>query len=82
MSWNASAKLWKEYAEYIENKYKGKIKYLTFKDKRNGWKNPSALVEIEGKKIMIKDYVNVFIADVHCAHIVINANYATIGKKN
>ena len=33
-----SAKLWKEYAEYIENKYKGKIKYLTFKDKRNGWK--------------------------------------------
>lgn len=32
-----SPRLWKDYAESAEKKY-GKITYLTFKDKRNGWK--------------------------------------------
>lgn len=76
-----SAKLWKEYAEYIENKYKGKIKYLTFKDKRNGWKNPSALVEIEGKEIMIKDYVNVFYSGCALRPYCYKCKYATIVRK-
>ncbi|MFQ6929837.1 MAG: hypothetical protein ACLRR3_01740 [Eubacterium sp.] len=53
---------------------RGRLNILHLKIKEMGGKNPSALVEIEGKEIMIKDYVNVFIADVHCAHIVINAN--------
>ena len=74
-------KLWKEYAEYIENKYKGKIKYLTFKDKRNGWKNPSALVEIEGKEIMIKDYVNVFYSGCALRPYCYKCKYATIVRK-
>ena len=39
-----SPKLWKEYAESLENR-KGKITYLTFKDKRNGWKSPTAFVK-------------------------------------
>lgn len=76
-----SAKLWKEYAEYIENKYKGKIKYPTFKDKRNGWKNPSALVEIEGKEIMIKDYVNVFYSGCALRPYCYKCKYATIVRK-
>ena len=37
-----SPKLWKEYAESIQRK-DGKITYLTFKDKRNGWKSPTAV---------------------------------------
>ena len=36
-----SPKLWREYAKSIERK-DGKITYLTFKDKRNGWKFPTA----------------------------------------
>lgn len=54
-----SPKLWKEYAESIEKKY-GKITYLTFKDKRNGWKSPTAYVIADGKEVLIKDYVKVF----------------------
>ena len=65
----------------IENKYKGKIKYLTFKDKRNGWKNPSALVEIEGKEIMIKDYVNVFYSGCALRPYCYKCKYATIVRK-
>ena len=54
-----SPKLWKEYAESLENR-KGKITYLTFKDKRNGWKSPTAFVKINGKEVSISDYVKVF----------------------
>lgn len=54
-----SPRLWKEYAESIEQKY-GKITYLTFKDKRNGWKSPTAYVMADGKEHLIKDYVKVF----------------------
>lgn len=54
-----SPKLWKEYATTLEKK-KGKITYLTFKDKRNGWMSPIAFVKINGQEIPIKDYVRVF----------------------
>lgn len=54
-----SPKLWKEYAESLE-KRKGKITYLTFKDKRNGWKAPTAFVKIKGKEVPIGDYVRIF----------------------
>lgn len=51
-----SPKLWKEYAESIQRK-DGKITYLTFKDKRNGWKSPTAYVKVNGAEKPIKDYV-------------------------
>lgn len=54
-----SPRLWKEYAESMEKKY-GKITYLTFKDKRNGWKSPTAYVTVDGQEYLIKDYVKVF----------------------
>ncbi len=54
-----SPKLWKEYAESIESKC-GKITYITFKDKRNGWQSPTAYTIINGKEHLIKDYVKIF----------------------
>lgn len=54
-----SPKLWREYAMSLE-KGKGKITYLTFKDKRYGWNAPTALVKINGNEISIYDYVRVF----------------------
>ena len=55
-----SPKIWREYAHYIEQKGRGKITYLTFKDKRNGWGTPTAVAVINGNEISIKDYVRVF----------------------
>lgn len=55
-----SPKLWREYASALEEKHGGKIDYLTFKDKRNGWKTPYAMVRINGKEIPVSDYVRVF----------------------
>lgn len=54
-----SPKIWREYAESLEAR-KGKITYLTFKDKRNGWKSPTAFVVADGQEVPIKDYVKVF----------------------
>ena len=55
-----SQKLWKEYSEYMETKHGGEIVNVTFKDKRRGWSKPTALVEINGNEIAIKEYVNIF----------------------
>lgn len=54
-----STKLWREYAESIQKK-DGRITYLTFKDKRNGWKSPTAYVKVNGSERPLKDYVKVF----------------------
>lgn len=54
-----SPKIWREYAESLENR-SGKITYLAFKDKRNGWKSPTAFVKIDGQEVSIKDYVKIF----------------------
>lgn len=54
-----SPKLWRDYAESLEKK-NGKITFLTFKDKRNGWKSPTAFVIINGKEFPIDDYVRIF----------------------
>lgn len=55
-----SPKLWREYADSLENKYDGNIFGLTFKDKRNGWRQPTARVVINGEEVFLKDYVRVF----------------------
>lgn len=35
-----SPRIWDDYLCYLEKKYNGKIKYVNFRDKRFGWKNP------------------------------------------
>lgn len=55
-----SPKLWREYAHSIEQKADGKISYLTFKDKRFGWRTPTAVAVVNGKEFSMKDYVKVF----------------------
>lgn len=60
-----SPKIWREYAQYIQNKNNSRITYLTFKDKRNGWISPTAYVKIDTKEVAIEEYVRIFYN--HCA---------------
>lgn len=55
-----SQAIWHDYARYLEKKYQGEIQYLTFKDKRNGWKRPYAFVRINSIEVNIKKYVKIF----------------------
>lgn len=52
--------LWREYVKVLQKRYSGDINNLTFKDKRNGWKNPTASVIIKGKEVLIKEYTKIF----------------------
>lgn len=76
-----SPSIWKEYAGKLEILYGGKIDYLTFKNKRNGWKAPVALVKINNEEIKLDQYVRVFYS--RCAlrpscHV---CKYATTKRK-
>ena len=55
-----SPKLWREYAYSLEKKYSGTFSNLSFKDKRKGWKTPTAKVEINAKEVFLYDYVRIF----------------------
>ncbi len=52
----SSSKLWKDYSGELEKDKSGRISYLTFKNKDNGWKNPSAFVVINNKRESIKPF--------------------------
>ena len=52
--------IWDEYAKYIEEKYGGRIEFLSFKDKRKNWHYPTPLVKMNGKEHYIRDYVKIF----------------------
>lgn len=55
-----SPRLWKEYALSLERRFRGKITVLTFRDKRNGWENPSAFAEINGREVPVRDYLRIY----------------------
>lgn len=75
-----SPKLWREYASSLE-KRKGKITYLTFKDKRNGWKTPTAFVKISGKEVEIGEYVRIFYNRCALRPACHECSYAAIDRK-
>lgn len=60
-----SPKLWRDYVQYLERTYSGSLSELSFKDKRNGWSHPTARAVVNGKEILLNDYVRVFYS--HCA---------------
>lgn len=46
--------LWEKYIKSRD--IKGKIQYLSFKDKRNGWHNPTVYAMVDEKEVSIKDF--------------------------
>lgn len=56
-----SPKIWKEYLDYISNKYKGKVTAVNFRNKKQyGWKDHVESIEINGKRYDSKIYTNLF----------------------
>lgn len=76
-----SPKLWREYAESIERRYGGRITYLTFRDKRNGWSLPTAFAVINGREISVREYVNVFYSRCALRPSCHECPYAAIERK-
>ena len=55
-----SSGLWKNFVQNLEQQNNGKITYVTFKDKDNGWENPLAYTEIGGQRVTIKPFTDWF----------------------
>ena len=55
----ASSRIWREYIQMEETK-NGRIRQLSFKDKRNGWEHPVAIAKTEQGEIDLTKYVNMF----------------------
>ncbi len=49
--------VWDDYLSFLEKKYRGKIKNISFRDKRNGWKNYSLVITFENGKTYSADRV-------------------------
>lgn len=53
----ASPQVWKSYIESVEQKANKKISFITFKDKRFGWRSPLALYKIGEKMVQMPEVV-------------------------
>lgn len=51
----ASPIIWNDYIRQIRD-----VQYVTFKNKRNGWNNPTALAIADGKEWSLDEYVRIF----------------------
>lgn len=69
-----SPKLWKEYVG-------GKISYVTFKDKKNGWKSPTAYIRKDGTEKSISDYVSLFFNKCALRPSCYECPYCTLDRK-
>ena len=76
-----SPKLWKDYIRFVEKRHNGKVAYVTFKDKRNGWRNPTALVSVNNKEIKIREYVKIFYNQCALRPSCYSCPFATIERK-
>lgn len=76
-----SPRLWNEYIQMLEQINNGKVSYLTFKDKRNGWKSPTAVAYVNGQEVLLNDYVKVFYNQCALRPSCYECPYATIERK-
>lgn len=52
--------IWNSYVAYLERKYKGSIQSISFRDKRRGWINSTAVAVINEKEVSLKGYVRLY----------------------
>ncbi len=74
-----SPKIWRDYISLIEKN--GQITYITFKDKRYGWKSPTPYVIVNGEEKSIKEYVNIFYNNCALRPSCYECPYSTIERK-
>ena len=77
----ASPLIWKEYIQTIEDK-NGKVGFVNFKDKRNGWEHPTAIARIDSCEIDITKYINMFYSGDILRPSCGKCPYATIKRKS
>lgn len=55
-----SPAIWQDFLNGIERRGKGRVDFVTFKDKRTGWKTPTAYARVNGREHSLRQYVRIF----------------------
>lgn len=76
----SSPELWREYIKDIEYKFNENVTYITFKDKRNTWKCPTAVVKTENREILISDYSKLYFSNNIMRPSCYKCKYASIKR--
>lgn len=71
--------LWNDYLNY--KGVKGKLQYISFKDKRNGWYNPTSFIRVSGKEILINEYIDWFYDSISIRKSCYNCPYTKIDRE-
>lgn len=75
-----SPDVWKDFLGGIERRERGKADFVTFKDKRTGWKTPAAYARVNGKEISLKEYVKIFYSRCALRPSCHKCPYAAVGR--
>lgn len=80
-----SGKLYKKYIDFLEDKYKGKITDVRFRDKSFGYASPTMSVEFDNYRVMsqnsdIKSYLRCFFKNLSSRPSCYQCNFKTIDR--
>ena len=54
-----SPKIWKEYIADVKKSHPGKVDSLSFRVKKECWKNTTSVAIIDGKEVSVNNYKNI-----------------------
>ena len=80
-----SPKILREYFDYVEEKYKGNVRQVLFRDKKYGWKKYSMSIKLDnGKKDVgtytFSPYLNGFMKDLYLREACYQCEYASLDR--
>ena len=75
-----SPRIWEEYVRHEETRLGGKAQNVRFKDKRQGWANPTAVMEIDGREQRLEPYVRLFYSRCTLRPACHNCPYASVHR--
>ena len=73
--------IWNKFINYIEEKEKMKVTYLSFKDKRNGWMHPLCIAKGFQKEVSLRGYSWLYFSDSIMRPSCYNCKYSNINRE-
>lgn len=74
--------LWEKYVEYIEKQNDIHIEEISFKDKRNGWKNPCVYAKSNEGEVSIKPFADWFYCNYSVRESCYECPYTRINRRS
>lgn len=74
-----SPKVWRDYLGFISQNHE--ISSISFKDKRVSWDNPTAVIKVDNREILISDYLKLFYSKCILRPSCHKCPYATTRRK-